>query len=81
MYMDVLLHLYLCIMCVQCWMRPEEGNESLGTGVIDGESLYVGVGNCIQVQFPANALHGWTTSPGPSPGILISCYALQFLRV
>lgn len=74
--------IYICASCVCSagWGQKRAMNP-LELGLLMVESLYVGVGNCIQVQFPANALNGWTTSPGPSPGILISCYALQFLRV
>jgi hypothetical protein len=41
----VCLHACLCIMCVQCPWRPEEGAVSTGSGVRDSFALHMGAGN------------------------------------
>ena len=33
------LHVSLCTLCIQCLQRPQEGFETLGTGVTDGCEL------------------------------------------
>lgn len=57
---------YLCVTCIQCAQRPEEGFGAPGTGVTDVVSHRESAGNhALFLSRLASALKCWAISPDP----------------